>query len=99
MRTLDSVWEENGRPEWRLLKLDVEGNELEVLKGSGDLFASQPPIACIVEFNVPSLSQTSGNLDKLWNFFIQRNYQACNLDGQPREKPSKGISDVLFLLS
>lgn len=96
MRTLDSIWEEEGRPEWKFIKMDVEGCELNVLQGARKLFANQPPVACSVEFNIPYLSQQEGGWESLWSFFTDRGYQPLSLKLQPIDKPVSKMSDVLF---
>ena len=42
--TLDSVWQDAGRPEVSVVKIDVEGYEGDVLKGAGELLESQSPV-------------------------------------------------------
>jgi FkbM family methyltransferase len=46
--TLDAIWEGMGRPSVSLVKIDVEGGELAVLKGANSLLASKHP-AILVE--------------------------------------------------
>lgn len=41
--TLDAEWIAAGRPEVSALKIDVEGGELDVLRGAGELLAAQRP--------------------------------------------------------
>ena len=36
-RTLDSIWEELGKPEVTLIKIDIDGAEFEALKGAANL--------------------------------------------------------------
>jgi FkbM family methyltransferase len=43
MTTLDAEWQALGRPEVSVLKIDVEGGELEVLQGASELLAAQRP--------------------------------------------------------
>ena len=42
--TLDSVWEEAGRPAVSVVKIDVEGYEADVLKGAGQLLEARSPV-------------------------------------------------------
>ena len=60
-----------------IIKIDVEGNELEVAKGWENIFKAHPPRLVLTEY-VPSLiakiSNTSNPLDYL-KFFIQRGYE------------------------
>jgi FkbM family methyltransferase len=48
LRSLDSLWNELGRPVVELVKIDVEGAELEVLEGGRELIAACGP-AVLVE--------------------------------------------------
>jgi FkbM family methyltransferase len=50
---LDDVWVEAGRPEVSVLKVDVEGAEVEVLAGAAELLRSGRP-AVLVEASEPS---------------------------------------------
>lgn len=43
-RTLDSVWRQEGSPDVRLLKLDIEGSELLALAGATELLAACRPL-------------------------------------------------------
>jgi len=46
-RTLDAVWQAEGRPQVSVVKIDVEGAELSVLKGARDLLASARPVVLL----------------------------------------------------
>lgn len=52
--TLDGVWEELGRPEVSVIKIDVEGGELDVLEGAAHLIREQRP-AILLEINAVNL--------------------------------------------
>ena len=45
--TLDAVWEEEGRPELSVLKIDVEGSELDVLRGATTVLRSCRPTVMV----------------------------------------------------
>jgi FkbM family methyltransferase len=47
LRSLDSLWAELGRPAVALVKIDVEGAELEVLDGAGELLATARPVLLV----------------------------------------------------
>lgn len=47
VRRLDNVWREIGTPTVRLVKIDVEGAEVEVLKGAQDFLTACRPVVLI----------------------------------------------------
>lgn len=55
---LDTFYESNGQPAVRLIKIDVEGGELEVIQGSRELLKAQRPFLIIEMSDV--LQQTRG---------------------------------------
>ena len=58
---LDDVWAEAGRPEVSVLKIDVEGAELDVLEGAGELVRSSRP-AVLVEASEPRRAEAVSRL-------------------------------------
>lgn len=54
VRTLDDIWSELGRPKVSSIKIDVEGAELEVLRGARNLLSSERP-ALVIEWNATNL--------------------------------------------
>jgi FkbM family methyltransferase len=55
MTSLDRVWEQSGRPEVNVLKIDVEGFEAEVLAGAKACIQATRP-AILLEWSVTNLS-------------------------------------------
>lgn len=47
LKTLDSIWEETGEKKIKLIKIDVEGAELSVLKGATKLLQKNKPLLLI----------------------------------------------------
>lgn len=69
--TLDGYTEEKGiQPD--LVKIDTEGNEINVLKGATRLFDTRKPLV-IFESN------TQEGRDALWNFFQEKGYTIYDL--------------------
>jgi FkbM family methyltransferase len=54
--TLDADWIAAGRPEVSALKIDVEGGELDVLRGAGELLASQRPAVLLEAWGAEQLA-------------------------------------------
>ena len=54
MTTLDLVWREIGKPKVSMIKIDVEGSELEVLKGATDCLQQDKPFV-LLEWNSTNL--------------------------------------------
>src|SRR5271154_3930327 len=72
LRKIDSLVKELGsRPS--LLKIDVEGFELEVLRGASDLLSSGRPIL-IIEVHPPQLDLSGGAEELLFQFLRDHRY-------------------------
>ena len=72
IKTLDSFNFQNVD----FIKIDVQGFELEVLKGAYKTLRSNSPIICIEE-NLPDLKDS-----EMYNFFIDLNYQVVDRIGK-----------------
>lgn len=70
MTTLDQIANESGQPDF--VKIDVEGAELSVLKGAGELLRDSPPnIICEIHMEGPkSLSDYGHSLSELYSFLL-----------------------------
>lgn len=75
MRRLDDVWEEQGRPRVRFVKMDVEGAELLVLLGGARFFGETRPITCC-EVNPPKLREMGFSPAQLLDCFSAWRYHA-----------------------
>jgi FkbM family methyltransferase len=64
--TLDEQADILGRP--RLIKVDVEGAEIDVLRGASRLFASEQPPDVIVEFTNDGMCAEAASLHPTWAF-------------------------------
>lgn len=99
VRSLDSIWEQYGRPPIDIIKMDIEGAEPAALRGASRLFHESPPKACVVEINRFALAEEGpDSAEAIWNFFMAHGYQAFDFDGAPMNANPEGISDVLFRL-
>jgi FkbM family methyltransferase len=57
----------------KLIKMDIEGSELEALKGAEKLLQKHPPYI-VLEFNVGALEQMGASPDAIRDFMRQRGY-------------------------
>lgn len=58
-RTLDDLWDELGRPDTALVKIDAEGSELAILRGARRLATSERPPIWMIEIN-PAVDSVFG---------------------------------------
>lgn len=99
VRRLDSYMTQNNLSNVALIKIDVEGYELPVLKGASDFFEknrnSLPPI--IVEIVPSAYKQLNSSLHELEEFMLAFDYKAYCIYGQHRidikkiERPSMNV--------
>lgn len=86
-RTLDSVLAGAGNPEIGLMKMDVDGHELEVLKGARGLLERSRPL--IVMELAPYVFHPRGKFDELVALLADQGYGFRPL-GSPRPLPGTG---------
>ncbi len=82
--TLDSAMEAAGSPKVRLIKLDVDGHELEVLKGGCRLLARDRPI--IVMELAPYVFHPFERFDEMIHLLVEAQYRFRSLKSS-RELP------------
>jgi FkbM family methyltransferase len=87
--TLDELVYREGYPRPALVKIDVEGAEVRVLRGAARLLREARPI-------IIAEARRSATLDELIGLTEPRGYQAQVLAGDPHLE-ADGIVDVLFL--
>jgi FkbM family methyltransferase len=71
LRTLDNIWLEMGSPPIRFVKIDVEGYELEVLRGAVSLVRQAQPVFLLEANDSVALGQLRQFLDPLGYQFVQ----------------------------
>ncbi len=76
--TLDHLWESEHKPQVDLLKIDVEGAELEVLQGAQQLLRSQEPIVMFENRQGAKISGTEPT-----KFLATLGYQFYNYERDP----------------
>lgn len=86
---LDDVWDEAGRPEVSVLKVDVEGAELDVLAGATALLRSARP-AVLVEAAEDSRAREVAELLRSYDYVraLPSGFQAWNYLFLPAETPA-----------
>lgn len=74
--TLDAVFGRLGARPVRLVKIDAEGAEQQILEGGKAFFDNFAPDAVICEINATALDQCAGSEDGIRGFFDARGYRA-----------------------
>jgi FkbM family methyltransferase len=87
--TLDSVMEALGNPRVQLIKMDIDGHELEVLKGGQSTIARHRPI--IVMELAPYVFHPVEKFDEMVNLLVRANYGFHPL-GSARELPRDPVA-------
>jgi Methyltransferase FkbM domain len=73
------VWEAAGRPDVRLVKMDTEGAEAQVLAGATAFFDACRPVVCC-EINPPALARLGAAPADVMGFFARKGYRAMIWD-------------------
>ncbi len=76
--TLDSVWEQAGRPELELIKVDTQGEELPVLEGGSRMLAAQRPVIVVEAIFIPSYRGQAAP-HELLAFAAERGYRPVRI--------------------
>jgi FkbM family methyltransferase len=91
--TLDSVLEES---KVDLVKIDVEGAEIEVIRGMKRIIQSNPDIRLIVEWNPSALQKAGYSAESLPKFLIQLGFKLSVIDYEIQHLQS--VNEVRELL-
>ncbi|MBD2200795.1 MULTISPECIES: FkbM family methyltransferase [Calothrix] len=83
MITLDNLFEELKLNKVKLLKIDVEGFELEVIHG---LLKKIDIVENIIIEILTPLADTSAREEEIFAFLKEHNFELKNIVGQPLEK-------------
>lgn len=98
LRTLDSLWCEIGSPEVRFVKIDVEGAELDVLRGAVQMLRCTQPVFLLEANSSNSLEDLRRELEPIGYRFIQppgfvvHNYLAMPPLDIPRKLQLQGVN-------
>jgi FkbM family methyltransferase len=77
---LDSVWQSKGRPNVSVIKCDVEGGELAVLKGARQCLQQVKP-AVLIEWNASNLRAHDCSPESILPFCNDINYRIFSVPG------------------
>lgn len=69
VRSLDSWWEEQGRPKIDLIKMDIEGSEIEALQGAKVMLANCRPRLLVEAYHVRDGKRTFEPVVEILNAF------------------------------
>ena len=101
--TLDAVLAQHGSPAISLVKIDVQGAEMRVLKGATGLLERYRP-ALFIEIDDAALRKQGATAEEVFSFLAARGYRPYRLRRfdapQPivaRDFPRHGYVDILFL--
>ena len=78
--TLDQEWESLGRPRVSVIKIDVEGGELNVLLGAQRCLAETRPVV-LLEWSRLNLPAYGVSYDALLEFAAMHEYNVCAIPG------------------
>lgn len=93
LTSLDNLFRENLSTRPRLMKIDVEGAEMEVLLGAEKWFDRQGPDVVIVEIGRGGLAFAGASEWDIRQFFEQRGYRAGVINGN---REDQGIGNAFF---
>ena len=96
-KTLDTVLKENNFPEPQFIKLDVQGHELEVLKGGKQAIAKAD--FCLLEVSLLDLGDNAPLFYEIQSYMDAQGFQAYDICQFMRRPFDKALfqMDVLFV--
>jgi hypothetical protein len=100
VRTLDSVWIENGREEVGFIKIDTEGFDGQVLLGATLLLQQCRP-NLLVEFNRERMNNLGFSFAEIWTWLTEElEYLAFEVKSRGSLVPVQipgGLENILFI--
>ncbi|MEH1788132.1 MAG: FkbM family methyltransferase [Nostoc sp.] len=93
--TVDIEWKTLGRPKLSVIKIDVEGAELEILKGALNCIQNEQP-SILLEWNATNLKAYNCPIESLMIFARKYNYELYSL---PNLVPVLNVESLLLHMS
>lgn len=78
--SLDEYWKKSGSPPISLVKIDVQGFELEVLRGMKELLVKQPKMCIFFEMGPAHLQSLGFSSQDVFDFFENRHFQLWQIN-------------------
>lgn len=88
--TLDEEWKSRGRPGVSVIKLDIEGGEMDALEGARELVLSQRP-AVMLEWHSTNLLAYGVEVPALLAFAGEMGYRLCALPSLVRVETEREL--------
>lgn len=92
--TIDNYCSENSIDHIHLLKIDIEGHELEVLAGARGMFATKSIDVVTFEFGGCNID-TRTFFQDFWHFFSEANFALFRITPSGYMRPLKAYSEIL----
>lgn len=79
MTSIDSFIQESGNLEVALIKIDVQGYEVEVCRGMIQTIMNNPEIIILIEISPIALTDLGFNFEEIYSFFSLRSFDCYSL--------------------
>ncbi len=91
VRTLDDYCREHGVGAIDVLKVDVEGDEVGVLRGMREILTTRPPGWIFIEFSPDQIRGAGDTPEDFWALLREHGYRTYTLE---RGRPARRIEDT-----
>jgi FkbM family methyltransferase len=91
--TVDAQWLALGKPNVSVIKIDVEGAELEVVQGATQIIAAQRP-CLLLEWNARNLEPYRTPAERLLELAESLDYKIFSVAAHPSPRPADSLTPV-----